>query len=67
MAGAPATSHHRPLSPPHTLRGFRHFRRFPVLIVTYDGIGTAGVTPGDSRSILGHVSARLFTPQLKIN
>ena len=30
-----------------------------MLIITCDGIGTAGVSPGDSRSILGHVSARL--------
>ena len=30
-----------------------------MLIITCDGIGTAGVSPDDSRSILGHVSARL--------
>lgn len=30
-----------------------------MLIVTADGIGTAGILPVDTRSILGHVSARL--------
>lgn len=30
-----------------------------MLIVTADGIGSAGLVPGDSRSILGHVSARV--------
>lgn len=30
-----------------------------MLIVTADGIGTSGIAPSDSRSIIGHVSARL--------
>src|SRR5690606_1578212 len=29
------------------------------LIVTADGIGSAGIVPGDSRSIIGHITARL--------
>ena len=30
-----------------------------MLIVTADGIGSAGIVPGDSRSIIGNVTARL--------
>ena len=31
-----------------------------MLTVTADGIGSAGIVPGDSRSIIGHITARLL-------